>query len=86
MHLLLIEDEMKLGDYLHKGLTESGFSVDLSRDGAQGLAMALTSSYDAIVLDVMRPGLDGFKVREVLRRCSFAASAPFTKLPRRNCR
>ncbi|OYW21366.1 MAG: DNA-binding response regulator, partial [Burkholderiales bacterium 12-64-5] len=52
MHLLLIEDEMKLGDYLHKGLTESGFSVDLSRDGAQGLAMALTSSYDAIVLDV----------------------------------
>jgi two-component system copper resistance phosphate regulon response regulator CusR len=62
MHLLLIEDEMKLGDYLHKGLTESGFSVDLSRDGAQGLAMALTSSYDAIVLDVMLPGLDGFKV------------------------
>ena len=73
MHLLLIEDEMKLGDYLHTGLTESGFSVDLSRDGAQGLAMALTSSYDAIVLDVMLPGLDGFKVLEVVRR---TASTP----------
>ena len=81
MHLLLIEDEMKLGDYLHKGLTESGFSVDLSRDGAQGLAMALTSSYDAIVLDVMLPGLDGFKVPEVLRR---PASTPVLMLSARD--
>lgn len=81
MHLLLIEDEMKLGDYLHKGLTESGFSVDLSRDGAQGLAMALTSSYDAIVLDVMLPGLDGFKVLEVLRR---TASTPVLMLSARD--
>ena len=81
MHLLLIEDEMKLGDYLHKGLTESGFSVDLSRDGAQGLAMALTSSYDAIVLDVMLPGLDGFKVPEVLRR---TASTPVLMLSARD--
>ena len=81
MHLLLIEDDMKLGDYLHQGLTESGFSVDLSRDGAQGLAMALTSSYDAIVLDVMLPGLDGFKVPEVLRR---TASTPVLMLSARD--
>ncbi|WP_276311654.1 MULTISPECIES: hypothetical protein [unclassified Variovorax] len=42
MLLLLIEDEMKLGDHLHEGLTESGFSGNFSRDGAEGRAMALT--------------------------------------------
>lgn len=42
MLLLLIEDEMKRGDYLREGLTESGFSVDFSREGAEGRAMALT--------------------------------------------
>ncbi|MFZ3117707.1 MAG: heavy metal response regulator transcription factor [Variovorax sp.] len=70
MHLLVIEDELKLGDYVRKGLTESGFNVDLSRDGSEGLGMALTGNYDAIVLDVMLPGIDGFKVLEMLRKSS----------------
>ena len=68
MNLLLVEDEVRLGDFLRKGLMESGFSVDLSRDGVEGLAMALTGSYDAIVLDVMLPSIDGFKIVETLRK------------------
>ena len=70
MHLLVIEDELKLGDYLRKGLAESGFNVDLARDGTEGLGMALIGNYDALILDVMLPGIDGFKVLETLRRSS----------------
>ncbi|WP_454905083.1 heavy metal response regulator transcription factor [Variovorax gossypii] len=70
MHLLVIEDEVKLGDYLRKGLVESGFNVDLSRDGSEGLGMSLTGNYDAIVLDVMLPGIDGFKILEAIRKSS----------------
>ena len=81
MHILVIEDELKLGDYLRKGLIESGFNVDISRDGAEGLGMALTGNYDAIVLDVMLPGIDGFKVLEVLRK---SASVPVLMLTARD--
>jgi len=70
MHLLVIEDEAKLGDYLRKGLTESGFNVDLARDGLQGLALAQTGNYDALVLDIMLPGMDGFRVLRELRKSS----------------
>lgn len=81
MHLLVIEDETKLGDYLRKGLVESGFNVDLSRDGTEGLSMALTGNYDAIVLDVMLPGVDGFKILEVLRK---SAATPVLMLTARD--
>lgn len=70
MHLLVVEDEEKLGDYLRKGLVESGFNVDLARDGNQGLALARTGNYDAVVLDIMLPGMDGFKVLQELRKSS----------------
>lgn len=81
MHLLVIEDEHKLGDYLRKGLIESGFNVDLSRDGNEGLGMALTGNYDAIVLDVMLPGIDGFKILEIVRK---SASTPVLMLTARD--
>lgn len=68
MRILIVEDEPKAGDYLHKGLTESGFVVDLARDGADGLAHAREHPYDLIVLDVMLPGLDGWQVLRELRR------------------
>jgi len=68
MRILVIEDEPKLGDYLHKGLSESGFTVDLARTGTEGRAMALDGAYDALVLDVMLPGIDGFAVLEAVRR------------------
>ena len=68
MYLLVVEDEQKLGDYLRKGLSESGFNVDLERDGAIGFGMARSGNYDAIVLDVMLPGLGGFDFVKGLRQ------------------
>jgi two-component system copper resistance phosphate regulon response regulator CusR len=68
MRILIVEDEPKAGDYLQKGLTESGFVVDLARDGIDGLAHAREQPYDLIVLDVMLPGLDGWSVLRELRR------------------
>ncbi len=68
MRLLLVEDEPKLGDYLKQGLTESGFVVDLARDGLEGLHLARTSDYDLLVLDVMLPKLDGIQVLRELRQ------------------
>lgn len=70
MNLLIIEDENKLGDYLRKGFIESGFAVDLARDGVTGLTMAVSGHHDAIILDVMLPGLDGFRLLETFRRTS----------------
>lgn len=67
MRLLIIEDEPKTGSYLHQGLSEAGFVVDLARTGTDGLHLALTGEYDLIVLDVMLPGLDGWAVLRRLR-------------------
>jgi two-component system copper resistance phosphate regulon response regulator CusR len=68
VRILIIEDEPKLGDYLCKGLSESGFNVDLARTGIDGRNMALDGDYDALVLDVMLPGIDGFAVLEAVRK------------------
>ena len=67
MRVLIIEDEEKTADYLHRGLTEQGYTVDLARDGVEGLHLALECDYAVIVLDVMLPGLDGFGVLRALR-------------------
>ena len=67
MHILLIEDDTKTGEYLKKGLGESGYNVDWTQHGADGLHMALHTTYDLIVLDVMLPGIDGFQIIELLR-------------------
>ncbi|MFT4954872.1 MAG: two-component system copper resistance phosphate regulon response regulator CusR [Brevundimonas sp.] len=68
MKVLIIEDEAKIGDYLRRGLSERGWVADVARDGRAGLHQAQTGLYDAIVLDVMLPGLDGFAVLAELRR------------------
>jgi two-component system, OmpR family, copper resistance phosphate regulon response regulator CusR len=67
MRILVVEDEPKTGDYLKKGLSESGFTVDLARDGVDGLHLAQTECYDLIVLDVMLPGIHGWEVLRGLR-------------------
>ena len=67
MRLLVIEDEPKTRDYLKKGLEESGFIVDLARNGMDGLHMASTDEYDLLILDVMLPGLDGWSIMKELR-------------------
>ncbi|OGA17811.1 MAG: DNA-binding response regulator [Betaproteobacteria bacterium RIFCSPLOWO2_02_FULL_65_24] len=68
MRLLLVEDEPKTGDFLRKGLSESGFVVDLARTGPDGQHLALTGDYDIVVLDVMLPGLDGWQVLRDMRQ------------------
>lgn len=68
MRLLVVEDEPKAGDYIQKGLSESGFVVDLVRSGTEGLAAATAMHYDLIVLDVMLPGLDGWQIISALRK------------------
>lgn len=68
MKILVVEDEVKTGDYLKQGLVEAGFVVDLVRNGSDGLHLALTEAYDLAVLDVMLPGLDGWGILAGIRR------------------
>lgn len=68
MRILIVEDQVKTGDYLRQGLTESGFVVDVARNGLDGQHLALTGEYDVIVLDVMLPGVDGWQVLGEMRR------------------
>jgi two-component system OmpR family response regulator len=67
MRVLVVEDEVKTAALIRRGLGEQGLTVDLAGSGEEGLAKAGGSSYDAIVLDVMLPGLDGFEVCRRLR-------------------
>ncbi|MEE4379137.1 MAG: response regulator transcription factor [Candidatus Competibacteraceae bacterium] len=68
MRLLLIEDDQKIVSFISKGLREAGFVVEQAEDGEIGLQMALTASYDAAVIDIMLPKLDGLEVIEQLRQ------------------
>lgn len=67
MKILIVEDEVKTGDYLRQGLAEAGYVVDLVRDGKDGMHYALADNYDLVVLDVMLPGLDGWGVLRGIR-------------------
>jgi two-component system, OmpR family, copper resistance phosphate regulon response regulator CusR len=67
MRLLVIEDEVKLAQYLHKGLSENGHVVDLAHDGIEGRRLALGGEYDLVLLDIMLPGVDGFGVLRAIR-------------------
>ena len=67
MKILIIEDEQKTGDYLKQGLSEAGFVVDLTRDGIDGMHLAVSEDFDLIVLDVMLPGMDGWQVLQSIR-------------------
>ena len=67
MRLLVIEDEVKLAQYLHKGLSENGHVVDVARDGIEGRRLATGGDYDLVLLDLMLPGVDGFGVLAAIR-------------------
>ena len=67
MRLLVVEDEIKTGDYLQQGLTEAGFLVTLARTGLDGHHLAMTESFDLLVLDVMLPDVDGWRIVQSLR-------------------
>jgi two-component system copper resistance phosphate regulon response regulator CusR len=67
MKLLIIEDETRTAEYLQKGLREQGCTVDVTHNGTDGQHLAVANEYDAIVLDAMLPGTDGFAVLGALR-------------------
>jgi DNA-binding response OmpR family regulator len=67
MRVLVVEDEVRLAAGLRKGLEAEGFAVDVTHNGTDGLWMAREYPYDAIVLDIMLPGTNGYKVCEALR-------------------
>jgi len=68
MKILIVEDETKIGDYLKQGLSEAGFVTDLARNGMDGHHFAMTESYDLIILDVMLPDVDGWRILQSLRK------------------
>jgi two-component system, OmpR family, response regulator len=67
MRVLVVEDEVRLALLLKRGLEEEGYAVDTSGDGAEALWHATETEYDAIVLDIMLPGMDGLEVTRRLR-------------------
>ncbi|MDR2100159.1 MAG: heavy metal response regulator transcription factor [Campylobacteraceae bacterium] len=67
MRILVVEDEIKLGNYLKQGLNEAGFVTDVAVDGLDGKHLALTEKYDLIILDIMLPFIDGLKLIRTIR-------------------
>ncbi|MDR1008102.1 MAG: heavy metal response regulator transcription factor [Campylobacteraceae bacterium] len=72
MKLLVVEDEIKLGNYLKQGLMEAGFVVDVATDGLNGQHLALTEKYDLIILDIMLPFIDGLELIQIIRKENIA--------------
>lgn len=68
MRLLLVEDDAEISGFVVKGLREAGFAVDHAPDGPDGLHLALQGHYDAAIVDIMLPGLDGIGMIEQVRR------------------
>ncbi len=68
MRILLVEDDPKIASFIIKGLKAEGFAVDHESNGEDGLHMALTEPYDAAVIDIMLPKIDGLSLIENMRR------------------
>ncbi|MGE6790615.1 heavy metal response regulator transcription factor [Pseudomonas guineae] len=68
MRILVVEDEVKTADYLCKGLSESGYRVEVALNGLDGQHLVQEHEFDLIILDVMLPGLDGWQLLQIIRR------------------
>jgi two-component system copper resistance phosphate regulon response regulator CusR len=68
MRILVIEDEKGIANFLHDGLTEEYFAVDIALDGKKGLQMALTNDYDLLLVDWMLPGISGIEIVQQIRK------------------
>ena len=68
MRILIVEDEHRIAQSLKKGLEQETYAVDAVYDGQEGLDMALTESYDLIILDRLLPGMDGLDICKTLRK------------------
>jgi two-component system, OmpR family, response regulator len=67
MRVLIVEDDRTIADFLAQGLTEAGYAVDVAADGERGLELAAANAYDAAIMDVMLPRLDGLTVIDRMR-------------------
>jgi heavy metal response regulator len=70
MRILVVEDEAKTADYLKRGLEESGYRVEVARNGVDGKHLIEEEAFDLVILDVMLPGLDGWQLVQVVRKRS----------------
>ncbi len=77
MKLLIVEDQVKTGQYLQQGLTEAGFACELSADGETGLHLALTGDHALLILDVMLPGRSGWQILQAVRQAGLATPVLF---------
>jgi len=77
MKLLIVEDQVKTGQYLQQGLTEAGFACELSADGETGLHLALTGDHALLILDVMLPGRSGWEILQAVRQAGLATPVLF---------
>jgi len=68
MRVLLVEDDLKTASFISKGLKEAGYAVDHATDGEKGLLLALTEPYDAAIVDIMLPKMDGLSLIDEMRR------------------
>ncbi len=68
MRILLVEDDAKIASFVEKGLKAAGFAVDLAAEGETGLHLALTEPYDAAIIDIMLPKLDGLSLIQKMRQ------------------
>jgi two-component system OmpR family response regulator len=67
MRVLIVEDDRTIADFLAQGLSETGYAVDVAADGERGLELAAANAYDAAIMDVMLPRLDGLTVIDRMR-------------------
>jgi len=68
MRILIVEDERKVAQFLKKGFQSEAFAVDIAPDGAEGIRLALSAPYDAIILDLMLPKVGGIELLQKIRR------------------
>jgi DNA-binding response OmpR family regulator len=68
MRVLVVEDDAGISRFIHQGLSEAGYAVDVAGDGREGVSYAIAADYDVILLDVLLPELDGLSVLKELRQ------------------
>ncbi|MBF2088123.1 MAG: response regulator transcription factor [Synechococcales cyanobacterium K44_A2020_017] len=68
MRVLLVEDDVGISRFIHQGLNEAGYAVDVAQDGCQGIDYAIAAEYDAIILDILLPKMDGISTLKHLRQ------------------
>ena len=86
MKVLVVEDDAVVADFIAKGLREEGHAVDVAPDGDQGLYLAMSESYDVLIVDRMLPGVDGLGIIRALAEPRTIPRRSSCSAPWRTCR